>query len=351
MRQKRSNRWRLTYHHPIDTPPEQAAMTIRIAIIGAGISGIASARQLADIAEVSLFEKSRGLGGRMSTRRTETYSFDHAAQFFTARSPEFQHTLDTLGESVAQPWTAKVLTLEANKKPYKRLWFEPHYVGLPGMNALTKALAANLNIFRGTRICRIEAVRNCWRLWNEKQQALGDFDWVICSAPAPQTRELLPDSFCGHQALDAARYSPCLTLMLGFEQHLPSNFDAALVRNEPVAWVSLNNSKPGRPPSTSLVVQSDNHWAEENLDRNDSEITNSLLSSLHRVTGVRGEQASYMALHRWLYARVEAALETDFLIDKVQKLAACGDWCLGNRVEDAYLSGDRLGRQLRNEIQ
>ena len=325
-------------------------MTTRIAIIGAGISGIATARQLADIAEVSLFEKSRGLGGRMSTRRTETYSFDHAAQFFTARSPEFQHTLDTLGESVAQPWTARVLTLEANKKPFKRLWFESHYVGLPGMNALTKALAANLNIFRGTKICRIEAVKKSWRLWDDKQQAHGDFDWVICSAPAPQTRALLPDSFCDHRALDAVRYSPCFALMLGFNEHLPCNFDAALVRNEPVAWVSFNNSKPGRHPSVSLVVQSDNHWAEQNLDSNENEIIESLLSSLHRVTGVRGEQADYMSLHRWRFARVETALTTDFLVDKKHKLAACGDWCLGNRVEDAYLSGERLGRHLRNKI-
>ena len=61
-----------------------------IAIIGAGIAGITLARQLQGSAKVSVFEKSRGFGGRMATRRHGSYQFDHGAQFFTARSKQFQ---------------------------------------------------------------------------------------------------------------------------------------------------------------------------------------------------------------------------------------------------------------------
>ena len=56
-----------------------------VAVIGAGISGLFAARTLADRGlNVKVFDKGRGLGGRMSTRRVDGKScFDHGAQYFT----------------------------------------------------------------------------------------------------------------------------------------------------------------------------------------------------------------------------------------------------------------------------
>jgi predicted NAD/FAD-dependent oxidoreductase len=64
-------------------------MKKRIAIIGAGMSGLTLANRLSKIAEVVLFEKSRGVGGRMSTRQADPFTFDHGAQFFTVRDKRF----------------------------------------------------------------------------------------------------------------------------------------------------------------------------------------------------------------------------------------------------------------------
>ncbi len=64
----------------------------KVAVIGAGISGLMCARTLADHGcDVSVFEKSRGVSGRMSTRRVDdSLSFDHGAQYFTARDRSLQ---------------------------------------------------------------------------------------------------------------------------------------------------------------------------------------------------------------------------------------------------------------------
>ena len=43
-------------------------MLKNIAIIGAGISGLIAARNLIQKHNVTIFDKSRGVGGRMSTR-------------------------------------------------------------------------------------------------------------------------------------------------------------------------------------------------------------------------------------------------------------------------------------------
>ena len=50
-----------------------------IAIIGAELSGLSLASFLKDHAAISIFEKARGVGGRMSTRYTDDFQFDHGA--------------------------------------------------------------------------------------------------------------------------------------------------------------------------------------------------------------------------------------------------------------------------------
>ena len=55
-------------------------MTERVAVIGAGLAGLtAAARIAAGGAAVTVYDKSRGLGGRLATRRSPQGSFDHGA--------------------------------------------------------------------------------------------------------------------------------------------------------------------------------------------------------------------------------------------------------------------------------
>ena len=106
----------------------------RIGIIGAGLSGLLLANRLQDKAKVTVFEKSRGVSGRLATRRIGAYEFDHGAQFMTARSKKFKKFLQTLiNEGEITEWQPRVLTLSAGENSYIRPWFEPHYVGTPAM--------------------------------------------------------------------------------------------------------------------------------------------------------------------------------------------------------------------------
>lgn len=325
-------------------------MTKKIAIIGAGISGVAAAKELADIAEVSVFEKSRGLGGRMATRRAGDYSFDHAAQFFTARSNEFKELIDTSGDEAAQVWNPRTITYERAHKPYKREWFEDHFVGLPGMNGMLKVMAKDIDIHLATRISHIDKHAECWRLYDDQQHSLGNFDWVISTAPAPQTLDVLPDSFHHRALMKQVEFLPCYALMLGFKIAPALNFDAAVIKNEAISWVSVNSSKPGRPEAYSLIAHSDNCWAKANLEADQESVVSQLMTCLAEILGIETDHADHIALHRWRYARVEKSVAMDFLLDEQSRLAACGDWCRGNRVEDAFLSGQRLGQDLRQRL-
>lgn len=325
-------------------------MSVRIAVIGAGLAGVAVARRLSGVAEVTVFEKSRGLGGRMATRRAGEFQFDHGAQFFTARSAEFQDLLANEASELISAWDAKVVTLEAGKKAFKREWFETHYVAQPQMNSLVKGLASALDVRTGVRVGQLARAGSGWRLEDEDGKELGQYDWVIISAPAPQTVALMPDSFSQRQALHGISFSPCFALMLGFDSPPAVNFDAALLRHESLAWMAVNSNKPGRDSGYSLLLHSNNHWAYRHQDDEPDWVSETLSNALTELTGIDTSAASHSALHRWLYARAETDLQRDYLLDSDSQLAACGDWCLGNRVEDAWLSGLRLGDKLLTVI-
>lgn len=111
----------------------------RVAVIGAGLSGCTLALGLQSRGHcVEVFEKSRGPGGRFATRRAQGFCFDHGAQFFTARSADFKKFLRPYIDSgVLANWSPRLVQL-GGKRRFKRSWFEPHYVAVPGMNQWLK---------------------------------------------------------------------------------------------------------------------------------------------------------------------------------------------------------------------
>jgi renalase len=333
----------------------------RIAIIGAGMAGLTLAHQLKHKAEVTVFEKSRGVSGRLATRRLGEYEFDHGAQFFTARSEAFEQFIAPfIEQGVIAEWQPRVLTLEAGEKPYRRDWFEPHYVAVPRMNSFAKALAADLDIQLEITISTLSAMPNGqWQLHTLEEKLPQVFDWVISTAPASQSIALLDQHLSElstditsdtANTLQDVQMAPCFTLMLGFEQALKLPFQAARAKNASIEWIMVNSSKPGRTEPFTLVIQSSNSWARENLERDLDWVNQAMLTDLEQLLGEPLPAVAVESLHRWRYSRVEQALEREAVLDWEKGLAACGDWCLSGRVEGAFLSANSLARQLEHSL-
>lgn len=318
----------------------------KIAIIGAGLTGLCLARDLRDLASVTVFEKSRGLGGRMSTRRTENYQFDHGAQFFSARGAAFQAFLDPhLAQGTVAPWAPRrVRLLDDAEAPQ---WTAPRYVAVPGMTALAKALAQDIDIRQPVQIDQMAQNAGGWQLTCVEGRPLGSFDWVISTAPALQTARLMPDDFAGRAALDGARMQGCYSLMLGFQTTPDLDWDAAWVGQDPLAWIAVNTSKPGRSGACSVVAQTSNDWADAHLEHDQTDVRRALMTAFTQATGQDAAVADYVSLHRWRYASVAVPVETPFLIDPRKRLAAAGDWCGPGKVEAAFDSASALADALR----
>ena len=323
---------------------------MKIAIIGAGISGLTTAINLDKNYEITLFEKSRGAGGRICTRYTDSYNFDHGAQFFTARSPEFKEFLKPLINSgVIDNWKARLIEVRDNVIINRQQWNNdlPHYVGVPSMSSIGKYLSKNLNIKLNTEVS-IQKSLEGWKVVDSDGEVFGHYDWVISSIPAEQSLQLLPDYFFHHDALKQKKMLGCYSLMLGFDEALDLDWDAAQLTGTDISWIAVNSSKPGRPDDYSLLVHSTNEWAEEHLDDDVDAVKAYLCSQVAEIIGQNVYSAHHIDLHRWRYANIPKQDNNTLFIDSESKLAACGDWCKKGRIEEAFRSGFDLAKEMNN---
>ncbi len=343
-----------------------AAVKVKnIAVIGGGMAGVVCARTLTQAGhKVTLFEKSRGIGGRMATRTSAFGTFDHGAQYFTARDPRFLKALATV-PGLCKPWSAnnvRVLDELGQVTSTAVHSAESHWVPTPGMNALVSRWAQPLTtqhqVELETRVMRLapDALNaDQWQLHTEgpadARHVFSGFDAVMLAMPAAQARALLAttdkfDRFV--KQIDKVQVAPCWTLMLAFPQAvqpglstLGPQWNAARSTHHRVTWLARESSKPGRGGIERWTVQASAAWSQEHLQDDEPRVQAKLLKAFSEVTGIRAEPA-HVETQRWLYAKTLQPLGKSHLWDAKANVGVCGDWCLGHRVEDAFVSGLEL---------
>lgn len=315
------------------------------AIIGAGISGLACAQTLRTAGiEVIIFEKSRGLGGRLATRRMDSgAAFDHGAQYFTARDPRFISLVkEWCAAGSASLWTGRIVSIDDGVVTDFEEARE-RYVGVPAMNAIAKALAAELVVRTNITVQSVRRDKDQWQLEDSAGQLHRPFDLLISSAPPIQSRTLLGNHCAAlDQALGRVVMDPCWTVMLQAKEPLVTSFDGAFVRNSPLSWIAKNSSKPSRSTPECWVLQASGAWSREHLEESADAIAATLTAEFWQVLRQVPQPLESVAAHRWRYAAPQEPLPERYLLDPELRLGACGDWCGGPRVEGAYLSGIAL---------
>lgn len=305
----------------VDEPP-------RVAVIGAGIAGLVCARTLADHRlPVVVFEKSRGLGGRVATRRTESDAFDHGAPGFTAGDPRFRRYVEA--------WAERGLL---------RRWRptgaddEPWWVAAPGMSTLGRALGEEVDRRQPCRIARVERDGDGWRLIDADGVEQGRFDAVVVATPSPQAVPLLSAAPALAAVAGRAVMAPCWTGLFAFDAPLALD-DVVRPETGTAAMLARNGTKPARDGGESWVVHTDSEWSRKHLEEDPESVIEAVLAAFTATAGTDLPTPRYARAHRWRYARVETPVGEPCLFDRATMLAACGDWCLGPGVEAAFLSG------------
>jgi renalase len=330
--------------------------TPRIAVIGAGIAGLTCARLLSDTAHVTVFEKARGMGGRMAVRYFDDTKMDFGAQSFTVRSPEFQDFISPFIHSgTVAPWSPRLIKVSAEGTECLQPWNlrEPHYIGVPTMNRWLKSVVPMETVKLSQPIARVERSNNkTWSALSPAGECLGQYDWVISTAPAPQTHALFPTSFYAADELLGVQYDACHAVMFDFNQaEIKPSWDAAFIDDGSVlSWVANNASKPGRADELAVVALSDYTWSQQNLNNDSHPLYERMLEAASDLYGVSRSALRFLSGHFWRYAQVVTEIPDDFMFDTEQNLLVCGEMFCGGRVEGAFLSAYRAMEALREAM-
>lgn len=321
-----------------------------IAIIGAGLAGLSCAQALtAQGHSVHVFEKSRGVGGRMSTRSFEDWACDHGAQYFTATDPAFQRQVARWqAVGAAALWEAQMTSFDADGwqtiKPS-----EGRFVGTPSMTAPAKQLAKDLTIHFSTTIDQLLREGVVWKL-HSKEYGLNtsSFDTVLLAIPSKQAEVLVqPHSQALYQYCQHAVMLPNWTLMVYAKAPLPLDFDAAFINQGMFSWLARSSSKPNRPSAEAWVAQATSEWSSAHAHLTKDEAAPLLVDGFAALTGFRPE---LFQNHLWRFARLAQPNEAGPQLDQSLQLGLCGDWTTGQKVEGAWLSGQALAQSILSAV-
>lgn len=318
----------------------------RIAIIGAGIAGLTCANQLAKLGfDVHVFEKSRGVGGRMSHRYYEEWEADHGAQYFTAKDPLFTSQINEwINAGVVEKWNGKIVDLNFGSIRAHRPTTQ-RYVGVPAMTSPAKFIAKSLNVYTQHSVISIKQINNLW-LINTKEHGTFElgFEYLVCAIPSLQAQTLVGlyseklKTVCKNVVM-----LPCWTLIGYFKVPLQIGFEGAFVQGGPLSWIARDNSKPGRSSYETWVVHANNVWSQEHIDLTNFQIEPILLNAFKDATGV---DCDLYQSHLWRYAKLESPSELNYVFDEDIRIGLCGDWLKHSTVEGAWLSGFQMAQRL-----
>jgi renalase len=328
-----------------------------VAVIGAGLAGAACARALAQGGHRPvLFDKGRGPGGRLSTRRAETplgeARMDHGAQYLTARSRSFQSFLSAAATSgQAAAWSARLVSVAADGA-VSDLHAEERWVGVPGMSAIAKAALEGLDARFGLRAVRVSGTPRAWMIHFEDGAAQGPFVRVALTLPPEQLIEVLARSegdFGGMvQEAGTAVMAPCWAVMGAIAAPFDPGFDGARLQDGAVRWIARTNSRPGQSGPDTWVLHASPDWSRAHLEETAEFVGGALWQAMHARIALPA--ARWLSAHRWRYAQSERAPGTPFALDVTGTIGCAGDWRLGARAECAWESGEALGKAMATSL-
>ncbi|WP_066376222.1 MULTISPECIES: NAD(P)/FAD-dependent oxidoreductase [unclassified Anabaena] len=336
-----------------------------VVVIGAGMAGLVCAQQLTQAGySVLIVEKSRGLGGRVATRRLYETSADHGACYLKPQGELLTRFVNLLSENkILEVWTDTVYQFTPDtglSAPPNRT---PRYVAPAGMSAIAKFLAQNLNILLNQRVTAINLTpEHTWRLTLEASNEELTAKALVIAIPAPQALMLLQplgvgvlgSEFLEH--LKSVEFYPCISVMSGYpttSQPLPDWKAISFIDDPVLGWIGLDSSKRHLSQQPVFVVQSSANFAQLHLETSDLQpLGQQMVQYAAQILALPWLNApEWIQVHRWRYAFPRLPwLETVLSAQASLPLVCCGDWCGGNLVEGAMLSGLAASQEINNNL-
>lgn len=329
-----------------------------VVIIGAGVAGLNCARQLqaqmGNSGKILVVDKSRGLGGRLATRRLANTHADHGVCYIKAQGDKFRQEIAELVErEILRRWTEEIHRWDGRGEIQAPFKTSACYVSATGATAIAKYWARDLEVIGDRTITHIQPIDRGWQI--EAQDWSVEARQVVLALPPAQAAEIVrnvvePDCLTQLQSIE---FTPIITAMATYPTALlPASMEldwqGIQGQNHPsLGWIGLDSSKQLSPIQPVLVVQSNAEFAAQHFESLDLMAVGQGLIADAAVLSPWFAQPQLLQVHRWAYAFPKNPLPYPLIKAlTAAPLYFCGDWCGGNRVESAYLSGLAVAAQI-----
>ena len=313
-----------------------------IAIIGTGFSAATLSYFIKK--DLDFYEKSRGAGGRCSTRRVEDVGlFDHGLQYIKNPNPEFKEIL-----SDCSIWKGNFKIFENNQ--LKNDADKERIIHENGNNLLIKNLFKNKNIFVNKELKSIEKKSDHLKL-TFKDETQEQYKTVVITAPFQQAYNLTKQFTENFFSNFNFSMQPNLTVMVAFNKSLKLDLSAITFENDDVLGFAANeNTKKKNLINKDLelwTIQSSLKYAVKNIKeyRNNKQfLIDEILKNFSNKLkiNISKEQIHYSDIHGWLYAYNLNTSSPNCYWDSHLRLGICGDWFSGGNAENAFFNAKKL---------
>jgi len=318
----------------------------KITIIGSGFSSAVLSKNLKE-KDVLIFDKSRGPGGRSSTRRVEHVGvFDHGLQFISPKKKEFELFLKQHLTSFVKEWDGEFILFEDNKKIEKK-----KYIGKSGNNDFVKKLISS-NIHYQKELLSIEKKDKKWLL-EFKDNSKQECEKLILTIPLEQCQKIITPLNLDFKIIGSME--PNLTVMIGFDKSLGISANGfKFEKNSILGWTANESSKirsENNPDLELWTLQSSLFFAQKKFQDyrgNKEEVINLMVGEFLNLFNIKNANIVHKDIHGWLYAFKKENFSQKFYWNEEINLGICGDWMCGSKAEDAWSSASALADQINN---
>ncbi|MBS1713568.1 MAG: FAD-dependent oxidoreductase [Armatimonadetes bacterium] len=323
----------------------------RIAVVGAGLAGLAAARSLkAGGASPVVFESASEIGGRCRSETIEGFTFDYGATSVAPLGRDLGRVmLEELPKddlvAIPQPVMAhNGFRVQTSGVTAART---PRYTYAPGIGRLPQLLAAGLDVVTDRSVASIDP--------NGKDGYTVDgepFDAVVVSVPLPIAASIVSPE--GNR-FALCRYRSCLSVMLGFQKAFEPPYHALVGPDQthPLAWLSVESTKSAqRAPAgcSSFVAQMGSEYSRRRFDADDETILEETLGDVSRLLGRDFADPVVSKVVRYKYSHPETVTAFETVNSPMSRLVIAGDGIGGSRTELAFESGVRAARLLLDNL-